>query len=75
MATYGEFYFNVLEKTSNDYLALHNLHSLHQLDRKINCYQQFNKAPNQYYQCFRDIEQQREGDATTLNHDYSIIED
>lgn len=75
MATYGEFYYKVLEQISNDYLGLHNLNNLQQLEAKIKCYQQFSNKPHDYYECFRNIEQQRETDAEILGKDYGILEE
>lgn len=75
MATYGEFYFKVLERTNKDYQGLHNLTYLDQIERKINCYNQYATKPHDYYECFRDIEIQRESDASSLNKDYNVIED
>lgn len=53
MATYGEFYFRVLEHVNNGYLGLHNLSELDQFDKKTKCYKDFEKEPNKYYECFR----------------------
>ena len=75
MATYGELYFKVLERTSNQYLGLHNLNVLDQLDRKANCFTQFGKQPSEYYNCFRNIERQTDAEATVLGTDYVVVED
>ena len=68
MATYGENYFRVLEKTSSNYLALHNLNALNSLDLKLKCYKQHQQQPHEYYQCFRNIETQTENESKTLNN-------
>ena len=49
MATYGEFYYKMLERINVDYMGLHNLSALDVLDRKIKCYSQFGKEANKYY--------------------------
>lgn len=35
-----------MEKINNQYLALHNLNSLKQIEKKINCYNQYSQKPH-----------------------------
>ena len=46
MTTYGEGYYRVMERISQQFLGLHNLNSLAHLERKIHCYQQFPSQPH-----------------------------
>jgi hypothetical protein len=65
----------VLERTSNDYLGLHNLTTLDTLDRKLACFTRYSKQPSDYYDCFREVEGQTLNEANSLLNDYNMIEE
>lgn len=75
MTTYGEGYYRVMERISQQFLGLHNLNSLAHLERKIHCYQQFPSQPHEYYECFFKVEDRREAEAKELHGAYSLVEE
>lgn len=75
MNSYGEGYFNVMSTVSHDFLGQYNLNLLSTFEKKIQCYQRFQKDPHQYYDCFVEVEGKREEDAKQLTSAYSMVEE
>ena len=56
MSLYNEVYNSVLSDAHEKYKKLHNLYMLKGIRQKINCYKTHAAKPDQYYDCFFEIE-------------------
>lgn len=56
MSLYTETYNQALHDAQTKYKKLHNLYLLKSLRQKINCFKSHSPKPDEYYDCFFEIE-------------------